>query len=84
MVDIHSHVLPCIDDGAESVEESIAMLSAAYEQGVRYVVVTPHCHVTSDEAIQSFLEERENAYNILKNALKETSVPVPEIILSDE
>ena len=84
MVDIHSHVLPGIDDGAETVEESLAMLMSAYAQGVRYVVATPHCQVIDDASIELFLERRSNAYDMLKEAIEKTNEPVPKILLGAE
>ena len=42
MVDIHCHILPGVDDGAESLEESLAMLTKAAAAGVEVVVATPH------------------------------------------
>jgi protein-tyrosine phosphatase len=42
IVDIHSHILPGIDDGARDVEESVAMLRTAHAEGVRAVIATPH------------------------------------------
>jgi protein-tyrosine phosphatase len=42
MVDIHSHVLPEIDDGAISLEESVAMCRAAAADGIKTIVATPH------------------------------------------
>jgi protein-tyrosine phosphatase len=42
IVDIHSHVLPGVDDGAVSVDETIAMLRIAYDAGTRRIVATPH------------------------------------------
>lgn len=42
MVDIHSHILPGIDDGPESIEESIEMLLNASKSGVDTIVATPH------------------------------------------
>lgn len=42
MVDIHCHVLPEIDDGATSLEESIAMCRAAAADGIKTIVATPH------------------------------------------
>src|SRR5271157_2122735 len=42
MVDIHSHILWELDDGAGSLEESIAMLQAARESGTTDIVATPH------------------------------------------
>lgn len=40
--DIHSHVLPGVDDGARDMAMSIKMLRHAYEQGIRRMIVTPH------------------------------------------
>ncbi|WP_133470251.1 tyrosine-protein phosphatase [Paraglaciecola marina] len=42
MIDLHSHILPNIDDGARSIEEAILMLELAIEQGVSTQVLTPH------------------------------------------
>jgi len=42
MIDIHSHVLPGIDDGAATVKESVAMARIAAKDGIFAVVATPH------------------------------------------
>ena len=42
MIDIHSHLLPRIDDGSESVQQSEAVLQMFAEHGIRGVVLTPH------------------------------------------
>lgn len=42
LVDIHCHILPGVDDGAPDMEISRAMIRDAYEQGVRYIIATPH------------------------------------------
>jgi protein-tyrosine phosphatase len=42
MVDIHSHILPGLDDGAETLEESLAMLRIAVDGGTTDIVATPH------------------------------------------
>jgi len=41
-VDIHTHILPEVDDGAASVAETIDMLKIAYDGGTRKIVATPH------------------------------------------
>lgn len=41
-IDIHSHIIPGIDDGAKSVEESIALLQKMNELGIQNFVCTPH------------------------------------------
>mgnify|MGYP003601164022 FL=1 len=43
MRDIHCHILPGVDDGARSLDESLAMLEAAKHVGVTSIVATPHC-----------------------------------------
>ncbi len=43
-IDIHCHCLPGVDDGANDMETCIAMLSQAYEDGIRHIIVTPHFH----------------------------------------
>ncbi|MFB1052056.1 tyrosine-protein phosphatase [Paraliobacillus sp. JSM ZJ581] len=42
MIDIHSHILPGIDDGAKHLEESVAMARAAVLEGIHTVIATPH------------------------------------------
>ncbi|MBC2581555.1 tyrosine-protein phosphatase [Clostridium sp. DJ247] len=42
MVDIHSHVLPGIDDGADVIEKTLEMLKIASEDGTKNIVATPH------------------------------------------
>lgn len=44
MIDIHSHILPEVDDGARSFEEAVAMCRASYNDGITAVVATPHAH----------------------------------------
>lgn len=43
MRDIHCHILPGVDDGAQTLKESLAMLEAAKEVGITSIVCTPHC-----------------------------------------
>lgn len=42
MIDIHSHVLPMVDDGANSVDTALQMLVEAYEDGTDAIILTPH------------------------------------------
>ena len=43
MLDIHCHILPGVDDGAEDLDESLAMFRAAQAAGITEIVCTPHC-----------------------------------------
>ncbi|HEX3158147.1 MAG TPA: CpsB/CapC family capsule biosynthesis tyrosine phosphatase [Gemmatimonadaceae bacterium] len=42
MIDLHSHLLPGVDDGAATIDISVEVLGRFYEQGVRTLVCTPH------------------------------------------
>lgn len=44
IVDMHSHILPGIDDGARRMWETRELMKEAYEQGIRRIVATPHYH----------------------------------------
>jgi len=46
MIDIHSHPLWEVDDGAETFEDSIAMCQMAAQDGITHLVATPHCNYT--------------------------------------
>ncbi len=68
MIDIHTHILPGIDDGSSSVEETVSMLNAMAEAGVRKVIATPHFYpevMTLDE----FLAKRQESYNSVKDKI---------------
>ena len=41
-IDIHSHILPGVDDGPETMEETIRMLEMAVKEGISTIIATPH------------------------------------------
>ncbi len=43
MIDLHTHILPGIDDGVKSEDEAVAFARVASEDGIRTLVATPHC-----------------------------------------
>lgn len=43
-IDLHSHILPGVDDGAEDLQETMEMLQIAYKEGIRCMIATPHFH----------------------------------------
>lgn len=43
-VDIHCHILPGVDDGSQTPEETKAMLQKAWDEGIQIMVATPHYH----------------------------------------
>ncbi len=68
IADMHSHILPSIDDGSASVEQSIAMLQQEKAQGITHVVATPHFYARYDSP-ERFLEKRATAEAALRAAL---------------
>lgn len=44
MLDLHCHILPGVDDGAASLDESLEMARFCAQDGITHVVATPHCH----------------------------------------
>ena len=42
MYDLHSHILPAIDDGAQTIDDTVALLKAAVNGNITHVVATPH------------------------------------------
>ena len=64
MVDIHHHLLPGIDDGSKSIEQSVAMVQMAMEDGITHIVATPHANDRyryDRERNEALLQEFRNA-----------------------
>ncbi len=57
MLDLHSHILPQMDDGSDSVETSQKMLETLSQQGVTVVAATPHFYAVKDNPAD-FLRRR--------------------------
>ncbi|WP_128896364.1 tyrosine-protein phosphatase [Longirhabdus pacifica] len=86
MIDIHSHILPQIDDGARFLEESMQMAKQAVSQGITHIVATPH-HRTSKffNHKTTVLHEVEQLNLALNNAnIPLTVLPGQEIRLFGE
>ena len=82
MIDFHTHILPGIDDGSDSLEQSIAMLRMEADQGVTHVVLTPHFYPRYDNP-ESFLTRRAEAAQALRRAMADHN-GLPEVILGAE
>ena len=74
MIDIHCHILPNVDDGSRSLEMSLEMVSAAYDSGVRSMIVTPHCYPGLYENYAG--EELQTAWDELHEAVRDRGIPV--------
>lgn len=74
MTDIHMHILPGLDDGAEDIYEALEMADAAARDGVRNIVATPHFNVPGEEGYTK--EEYDNAFRRLQMAIDDEHIPV--------
>lgn len=83
ILDLHTHILPGIDDGAKSVDVSVGMLAEIARQQAEPVVLTPHFYPYECSA-DDFLKKRASAYAGLQDAMKEKTPPLLgcEIFLS--
>ena len=73
MVDIHCHILPGVDDGARSIDESLGMLSKLAAVGVETVVATPHILRGSYEISSP---ERQEMVASLQKAAEENDIKI--------
>ena len=62
--DMHSHILPEMDDGSKSVEMSLEIIEKLRAQNVKNICFTPH-YYTNEESMQSFLKRRKESMDKL-------------------
>lgn len=72
-VDMHSHVLPGIDDGAKTPEESIVLIKSMMEVGIKKIIATPHIMV---DYYRNNATTINNALDILKAELQQQQIDI--------
>ena len=73
IIDLHCHILPYVDDGAESMEETIEMLSIAVEQGISGIVATSHAEAeVGPKQTERYLE----SYRKTLRCIEENDIPI--------
>lgn len=80
MIDIHCHILPGLDDGAQTLENSLAMAKAAVNDGIRKIVATPHHQTSRYNNPKKVVVEK---VNLLNSALQKEGIPL-EILTGQE
>lgn len=80
VVDLHTHILPQMDDGSRSVEMSLELLKNLQGQGATTVCCTSH-YYAMQESIAGFVERRKVAYQQLSEQLTEG---MPSLVLGAE
>jgi protein-tyrosine phosphatase len=85
IVDLHSHLVPGVDDGTATVAESLAALAGLYREGVRTVVTTPHLLLPQLDAagIDRTLDLHRRAFELLLSAC-EGRDDLPSVRLGQE
>lgn len=77
MIDIHCHILPEVDDGSRSLNESIEMAMIAKEQGITKIVNTSHYHPDFRyKKGEELLKELEDFNNVLKENMIDIEVVI--------
>src|SRR5699024_2901560 len=72
MIDIHSHILPGVDDGAQTERDSIAMANEAVKQGIHTIIATPHHKNGSFDNIRDIIITQ---VNVLNDLFKQEDIP---------
>ena len=73
MIDIHTHVIPYVDDGSPNLETSIAMIKHEISIGVDTIYCTPHHIYSRYEATVEVIKER---FEFLKQEVEKLNLPV--------
>src|SRR5699024_5961838 len=82
MVDIHTHILPGVDDGSDCFTESVQMVEMAYETWVDRMIVTPQCNQRG--RYENYMSQKlKQLFDQLKERIKEEGIPV-ELFLGME
>ncbi|MBQ4282504.1 MAG: capsular biosynthesis protein [Lachnospira sp.] len=80
MFDMHNHILFGVDDGAKTIEDSLALIKVAYNDGIRGLVLTPHFH--PKRGMAHYAEVVEN-FNELVDVVEER-IPDMQLYLGRE
>lgn len=87
LVDIHSHILFGVDDGCETIEDSLAILEQAHRDGVKEILLTPH--YLAGTSMVSSIEENKKRVKKLEQLIKQKNFGIHlylgnEIMLCEE
>lgn len=75
MYDIHCHIIPGVDDGADSLSEMVEMLSIAASNRTKGIICTPHCNIP--DAFANYWDESlENRFNTVAEEARKRNIPI--------
>lgn len=84
LVEVHSHILPGIDDGSPDVDTSLKMIDMLKKQGAQAIILTPH-YYSDSISYEDFIAKRDNALELLKSSLPPDSpklIPAAEVYIT--
>jgi protein-tyrosine phosphatase len=73
VIDLHSHILPGLDDGAATLEDALGIAEAAVEDGIRTIAATPHVRAAD---YPTTAEQMERQLESLQRELREAGIPL--------
>ena len=76
MIDVHTHILPGIDDGSRDLYESLEMAQIAAESGTQVMVATPHCNLPRNFRTNFFDEEYRSLFDRTEQAIRKEGIPL--------
>ncbi|MFP4478399.1 MAG: CpsB/CapC family capsule biosynthesis tyrosine phosphatase [Candidatus Izemoplasmatales bacterium] len=74
MIDIHTHLLPFVDDGVEDFDESIEIIKSLFSQGINHIFITPHYYRTRNYL--SSVSENQSIFSELKKKVEDLSLDI--------
>ncbi len=73
-VDIHSHILPFLDDGAKDLQTAVALVKECINQGITTIICTPHYLYSEKDKVDSFIKRRDESFRLLKAELEKQNI----------
>jgi protein-tyrosine phosphatase len=73
LIDFHSHIAPGLDDGAQTLDDSLELARQSVDEGVTHIVATPH---GSSHGLAGLLDKREVALTTFQEALSKENIPL--------
>ena len=80
MADMHSHILPGVDDGARTLDDALKLLRMAVKDGVKSQILTPHIHLRRYKNTRQSLEKQ---FREFCEIVEQANIPI-ELHLSAE
>lgn len=85
MTDMHSHILPFVDDGSNSVDKSLQLVKTLTEQGAKKIFLTPHYKAGEHEKSAQEIKERfDNFYKEVKDSKIDVELYLGQEIFCNE